>query len=148
MVSLLGFSSVALLGVADWFSLPWSKKPIIIISPFISVTFFVYGGTSCRSLLFIMSSIPYSIFIISVCHNLPVVALSAMGMWSKSSKRGVVCAQTELKWVAVGLVLTPLFRTLGPSTTRGSPTQHCKKCPLYLEHSIEKKKKYIYIYIY
>ena len=30
-------------------------------------------------------------------------------------------------WVIIGPVLTPLSRTLGPSTVGGSPTQHYKK---------------------
>ena len=93
MVSLLGFNSVALLGIADWFSPLRSNKPIIIIPPFISLLFCV-RGVSCHSLLFILPSISCVIFIISVCHNFPIVALPIMGMWSKSGKRGVVCAQT------------------------------------------------------
>ena len=42
------------------------------------------------------------------------------------SKRGIVYAQARPKWVAVWLVLTPLLRTLRPSTAGGSPAQHYK----------------------
>ena len=42
-------------------------------------------------------------------------------------KRGIICAQAGLKWVAVWPVSTPLLRILGPSIVGGSPTQHYKK---------------------
>ena len=88
--------------------------------------FFVWDA-SCRSPLFILSSISCVLFIIFACHNFPVAALFAMGMWSKFGKQGVVCAQARPRWVAIGPVLTLLSRKLRPSTARGSSAQYYKK---------------------
>ena len=130
-----------LLGFNPVYYLAWQTNALILLTLFYPLlSLFYVWRAFCCSLSFIETKssdcVSYIIFIISGCHNLLTVVLSAIGLWLNSGERGIVCAKAESKWVTIEPVLTLLPRTFGPNTAGSSSTQHCKKSQLHYSNII------------